>query len=61
MKIANICLALTLTFGVSAALHNDALGQQVQNLHKTTNVYLYQQEIGLLLQYFQQSLISQLV
>lgn len=59
MKIANICLALTLTFGVSAALHNDALGQQGQNLHKTTNVYLYQQEVKGIEQYEKElSLIS---
>ncbi|MDB4694947.1 hypothetical protein OAF83_01550 [Rubripirellula sp.] len=51
MKIANICLALIFTFGAFATLQNDALGQQFQNLHKTTNVYLYQQEVKGIQQY----------
>ena len=45
MKIVKVCLAMTFALGMVVTLQSNASGQQLKNLHKTSNVYLFQQEV----------------
>lgn len=45
MKIVKVCLAMTFALGMVVILQSNASRQQLKNLHNTSNVYLFQQEV----------------
>lgn len=45
MEIVKVCLAKTFAFRLATTQNTDAMAQQFKDLAKTSNVYLYQQEV----------------